>query len=538
MSFGSPFPTVDIPGVDVFDCLFGDLTPAELDQVALSEDGSGTTSSYGELVAGIEEFAAGLAVRGIGAGDVVGLLCPNIPAFVVAFHGILRAGATVTPVNVLFTPAEIAKQVNAAGASALVTVVAYLPQAREAADLTGIDIDRLMVADGTAGYPSTSDLSADAADADSAPRTTFDPATHLAVLPFSSGTTGNPKGVMLTHRNLVANVCQIEPLRWLHSGDVVLGILPFFHIYGMTVLLNAALKARAHVVTMPRFELSAFLANIEKFRVTHLFIAPPVAVALAKDPRVDDYDLSSVRMIVSGAAPLDRELGEAVARRLGTTVTQGFGMTELSPVSHAVPADLGVAIAGQRADISSSGWPVANTENKLIDPATGAEISIPEQGLSVPGELLVRGPNVMAGYLHNPDESDAAVDADGFLRTGDLACVDAAGCIHIVDRIKELIKYKGYQVAPAELEAVLLTHPSIADVAVVGIVDAAGEEIPAAFVVAGSGVELRADEVIAFVAEQVAPYKKIRHVEFIDEVPKSAAGKILRKNLRHSIARV
>ncbi|MCP2281000.1 AMP-binding protein [Nocardia amikacinitolerans] len=532
MSFASPFPGVDIPDVGIFDCLFGDLGPSDLERVALIDGASSARLTYGELIERIEGFAGGLSCIGFGIGDVVGVLCPNIPAFAVAFHGILRAGATATTINVLFTAPEIAKQLQASGAKGLITVSVFLPQAKEAARLAGLTDDALIVLDGGVGHRSAVDLLALGA---LPPKQSFDPATHVAVLPFSSGTTGSPKGVMLTHRNLVANVCQIDSMQDIGSGDVIIAVLPFFHIYGMTVLLNAALKARARLVTMVRFELADFLAAIEKYRVTHLFIAPPVALALAKHPMIDAFDLSSVRKVVSGAAPLDQELGEAVAERLDAAVVQGFGMTELSPVSHGVPTDLGVSIAGRPAPISASGWPVANTENKLIDPATGAEIALPADGLSRPGELLVRGPNVMAGYLNNPSETAATIEPDGFLRTGDLACVDSTGCVFIVDRIKELIKYKGYQVPPAELEALLLTHPSIADAAVVAAVDDDGEEIPMAFVVTQPGAQLGEDEVIRFVADQVAPYKKVRRVAFITEIPKSAAGKILRKDLRQSV---
>ncbi|MEV6059998.1 4-coumarate--CoA ligase family protein [Nocardia asteroides] len=532
MSFGSPFPDVDIPDVGVFECLFGELDNSDLGELALIDGSTGDGLTYGSLVTRIEGFAGGLASLGFGIGDVIGLLCPNVPAFGIAFHGILRSGATATTLNVLFTPTEIAKQLQAAGASSLITVSALLTQAREAAALVGIGAEALIVLDGAEGHPSAADLLAPAVAPLPRP---FDPATHLAVLPFSSGTTGNPKGVMLTHRNLVANVCQLDPLQGLRSGDTVLAILPFFHIYGMTVLLNAALKGRAQLVTLARFDLEEFLKCIETYRVTHLFIAPPVALALAKHPAVANYDLSSVKKIVSGAAPLDQELGEAVAERLGTTVMQGFGMTELSPVSHGIPDDLGVSIAGWPAPISSSGWPVANTENKLIDPATGTEIGLPVEGLSTPGELLVRGPNVMAGYLGNPEETAATIDTEGFLRTGDLACVDPSGCVYIVDRIKELIKYKGYQVPPAELEALLLTHPAIADAAVVGVPDPDGEEIPMAFVVRKPGSNLGADEAMEFVADQVAPYKKVRRVRFVDVIPRSAAGKILRKDLRRVV---
>jgi 4-coumarate--CoA ligase len=261
-----------------------------------------------------------------------------------------------------------------------------------------------------------------------------------------------------------------------------------------------------------------------------VFIAPPVAVALAKHPLVDDYDLSSVHSIFSGAAPLDQELGKAVANRLGCRVRQGYGMSEMSPVSHAIPFD--------RDDIAldSVGPSIANMECKLVDPGTGEEVAYPADGVSEPGELWCKGPNIMAGYLGNDEATAETLDGDGYLHTGDIATVDSEGVVTIVDRMKELIKYKGYQVPPAELEALLLTHPQIADAAVIGVLDDEGEEVPKAFVVKQPGVELDEAAVIAFVAERVSPHKKVRKVEFIDLVPKSAAGKILRKDLRASEA--
>jgi acyl-CoA synthetase (AMP-forming)/AMP-acid ligase II len=239
-----------------------------------------------------------------------------------------------------------------------------------------------------------------------------------------------------------------------------------------------------------------------------------------------------LRTLVSGAAPLDAQLGAAVEKRISVRMIQGYGMSELSPVSHFMPADGGQEHFGEIAPLSSCGWPVANTINKIIDPDSGHEMSVTSEGLSEPGELWVKGPNVMAGYLGNEEATNATIDTDGFLHTGDLAQVDHAGRVFIVDRLKELIKCKGYQVAPAELEAVLLTHPAIIDSAVIGVIDDDGEEIPKAFVTRQPGADLTAGEVVDFVASRVAPHKKVRRVEFIDTIPKSAAGKILRKELR------
>lgn len=534
MSFASPFPDVEIPDGTVYDYLFGELTEEDADRVALVDAGSGTQTTYRDLLVRVDAFAGALADRGIGVGDVVGLLSPNSSAFAVAFHGILRAGATATTVNALFTAKDIAKQLTDAHAKMLVTVSPLRAQALEGAAHAGLSPAEVIVLDGAGeavdGHPNLDDLFASGADA---PEFTVDPATHLAALPYSSGTTGNPKGVMLTHRNLTANVAQIRPVQGISSEDAIIAVLPFFHIYGMTVLLNAALHARARLVIMPSFDLTKFLATIQDQRCTVGYIAPPVAVALAKHPSVDEYDLSSLRVIMSGAAALDEELGHAVAKRIDCRIVQGYGMSELSPVSHCMTFDGGLEWFGIEAPLNSSGWTVPNAVSKIVDPETGAEIGVPDSGLSEPGELCFSGPNVMAGYLGNEKATAETIDADGYLHTGDLARVDSNGCVYIVDRLKELIKYKGYQVPPAELEALLLTNPGIADAAVIGVTDIeSGEEIPKAFVVKQSGAELSADEVMEFVAENVAPYKKVRQVEFIDAIPKSASGKTLRKDLR------
>jgi acyl-CoA synthetase (AMP-forming)/AMP-acid ligase II len=534
MSFASPFPQVQIPTTSVYEYLFGELTEGDADRVALVDAGTGTETTYREMIASIDAFAGALAQRGIDGGDVVGLLAPNSSAFAVAFHGILRAGATATTINALFTVKDIAKQLTDSRAAMLVTVTALLPQALEAAAGVGLPDAKVIVLDGPGepvdGHPNGVELLRPGFDA---PDVTFDPATHLAVLPYSSGTTGNPKGVMLTHRNLAANVAQIRPVQGMGSDDRVLAVLPFFHIYGMTVLLNAVLHARARLVIMGSFDLAKFLGNIAEHRCTYAFIAPPVAVALAKHPLVERYDLSSLVGIMSGAAPLDDELAHAVATRLGCQLVQGYGMSELSPVSHVTPFDGGRDLVGSAAPKSSCGWTVPNAVTKIVDAETGAEIDPPTSGLSETGELWFKGPNVMAGYLNDDKSTRETIDDDGFLHTGDLARVDSAGCVYIVDRLKELIKYKGYQVPPAELEAVLLTHPQIADAAVVGVIDPdSGEEVPKAFVVKQSEGELTEAEVMDFVAEHVAPYKKVRQVAFIEAIPKSASGKILRKDLR------
>lgn len=522
--FTSPFPDVEIPDVSIYDDLFADLSADDAARIALIDPATGAETSYGALKAQVDAFAGALAARGVGTDTVLGLLCPNVPAFATVFHGILRAGATVTTINSLYTAGEIEKQLRDAGASWLITVSPLLGAAQQAAEAVGIPTERLVVLDGADGHP---DLRSLLGEGRAAPEVSFEPATHVAVLPYSSGTTGIPKGVMLSHRNLVANVAQCRINIDLKNTDRVLAVLPFFHIYGMTVLLNLALKQRASLVTMPKFDLVQFLTNIQTYGCTYLYIAPPIAVALAKHPIVDQFDISTVHTVFSGAAPLDGETAEIAARRINARMMQGYGMSELSPVSHAMP------YTRDDIPVSSVGTILPNIVCKLVDTETGEEITeIEDDGRTRPGELWVQGPNVMLGYLNKPEATAETLDADGFLHTGDIAVYHDGGYFSIVDRVKELIKYKGYQIAPAELEALLLGHPKVMDAAVIGVLDDDKQEIPKAFIVPAPGSGLTAEEVMGFVADNVAPHKKIRRVEFIESIPKSTSGKILRKDLR------
>ena len=303
------------------------------------------------------------------------------------------------------------------------------------------------------------------------------------------------------------------------SDETIMGVLPFFHIYGMQVIMNTTLAAGATVVTMPRFDLEQFLRLHQDHRITRSYVAPPIVVALAKHPMVDDFRLDALEQMFSGAAPLSAELAEEAAARLGCEVVQGYGMTEMSPVSHLTPR--GGYVPG------SVGVTTPNTETLIVDPATGDAL-----GVGADGEVWVRGPQVMVGYLNNPEATASTLDADGWLHTGDIGHIDEHGHLHVVDRLKELIKYKGFQVAPAELEALLLTHPDVADAAVIGVPDEEAGELPVAFVVAKPDRNPTEAEVRAFVAGQVATYKQLQRVTFVDAVPKSASGKILRRVLR------
>jgi acyl-CoA synthetase (AMP-forming)/AMP-acid ligase II len=530
VALASRFPDVEIPDVSVpeFVLAAGRQKP---DAPALIDGLRGDVITHGQLAAHVDRVAAALHARGLRKGDVVAVFCPNTPWFPVVFHGIAAAGCVMSPINSLYTPDEIAFQLRDSGAKILVTVSPFLDRALAAAEKSSLD--EIVVMDGAEGHASLVDLLS--TDAPSV-QVDIDPANDLVTLPYSSGTTGLPKGVMLTHRNLVANVAQCRPLIQLGADERIIAVLPFFHIYGLTVLMNQGLAWGGAVVTLPRFDLEDFLRTIQDHKITRAFVAPPILLALAKHPLVDQYDLSSLTSITSGAAPLDEQLALAAEQRLrkgadtGVTVAQGYGMTELSPVSHTTP-DPGAEPPGVPVGSvpkGSVGFAVPNSECRLVDPATGRDADPGERG-----ELWVRGPNVMKGYLNNPEATADTIDADGWLHTGDVAVVDENGCYTVVDRVKELIKYKGYQVAPAELEAVLISHPEIADAAVIGVPDReSGEELPKAFVVRSPGSTLTREAVIEYMAGRVAPHKKIRIVEFIETVPKSAAGKILRKDLR------
>lgn len=520
MTVRSPFADIDIPDVGLPEFLFSDLGE-HTDRVALIDGPSGRTMTFGELAQGVDRFAAALGERGLGRGDVIAVFAPNTPYYPVVFHGALAAGVAVSTVNALYTPDELAFQLRDSGAKVLVTVSAFLDRARAALREEGLAVTEVVLLDAArdeASTPLPENALADLLTTTAERPTVSLSGDDVAALPYSSGTTGRAKGVVLTHRNLVANLVQFAEMQQTTTESKILAVLPFFHIYGMTVMMNNGIYQRAAVVTMPKFDLAEFLRIVSEHRVDRIYIAPPIAVALAKHPMVEQYDIDCVDVVFSGAAALDADLGHKVAKRLNCKVFQGYGMTELSPVSHAMPEDR------PDMDLSSIGVALPNIECKIVDPETGEE--------SERGELWVKGPNVMREYLNNPDATADTLDADGYLHTGDVATVTDEGVFYIVDRVKELIKYKGYQVPPAELEALLLTNDSIADAAVIGVKDAEGEEIPKAFVVKQQGAEISEDDVMSFVADRIAPHKKVRVVEFIEQIPKSGSGKILRKDLR------
>ena len=518
MPYRSPYAPLDIPPVPLADFV---LQAAQRGaRAALIDAVTGRTISYAALPELVSRTAASLHQLGIVKGDVCAIFAPNSPEYVIAVLALARLGAVFTTASPLYTPSDLLKQLEDSRARLLFTAAPLAPIWREAVEGTGVE--RIVTFDEPPEGPSPGKLlafAALAATAGTPPKVDIDPG-DLAALPYSSGTTGLPKGVMLTHRNLVANILQIESAgHYRHGEDVTIAFLPFFHIYGLTAIALLGVWSGATLVVVPRFELEPYLKLVEQHRATLLHVVPPVVVALAKHPAAASHDLSSVRKLFSGAAPLGADVTQQCTRRIGCVLQQGYGLTETSPAALVTPEDPALIKPG------SVGVPIASTEARIVDPETGRDVAP-----GVDGEVWLRGPQVMRGYLNRAADTRAVLDGDGWFRTGDIGHADADGHFFIVDRLKELIKYKGMQVPPAELEAVLLSHPAVADAAVVPLADEEAGEIPRAFVVLKGTAT--ADELMAHVASRVASYKKVRRLEFIDAIPKSPSGKILRRLLK------
>ena len=415
--------------------------------------------TFAQLDALSDSFAAALSALGVEKGDRVGLFAPNCAEFVTAYFGILKTGACVAPANSAYRSRELTHQMDNTGVRTLVCHQANLPVVETARpDLPTLET----VINIGPSTPET--LNFDQLISDNAPRppsVSIDPKEDLAALPSSSGTTGLPKGVMLTHFNLTSNLEQTinrpDEASAMTEDDVLLVHLPLFHSYGMTVLMNAAIAAGATQVHMGRFDMDLFLDLVPRHRISMLYTVPPVVLGVAQVPGIESHDLSSLRLCLSGAAPLSEELQSRFERLTGVPTVQGYGLTETSPVTN---LDF---VEPDRRRTGSIGPAVSDTDEKIVDPEDASKELSPGEV----GELLIRGPQVMKGYWRNPDAT-AETLKDGWLYTGDMARMDPDGYVYVVDRKKELIKYKGFQVAPAEMEALLLEHPNVADAAVVG----------------------------------------------------------------------
>lgn len=519
MIFTSPHPAVTIPDVSVTEYVL--RCAHELgDKPALIEGPSGRTYTYRQLPGYINRLAAGFAGHGLAKGEVFAIYSPNLPEYALAFHAVATLGLATTMVPPLFTDEEIIKQLKDSGAKYLLTIPQLMGKARAVADAGGISkIFVIGEADGAISFASLLE------GEDKPPDVEIDLREDLVALPYSSGTTGFPKGVMLTHRNLVSMLRLMEANEAFNQHDTLVCVVPMYHLYGLHIVVNLGLSQGATIVTVPRYDLDQFLQALEQYKVSVAPLVPPLVLALSRAPQVEDHDLSALRVIHCGAATLADNIASACSKRLSCQIKYGYGMTEVSPLSHASLTN------ARKHKPGSVGYCLPNTECKIIDYTTGAELG-PDQE----GEIWVRGPQVMKGYLGNPEATAEMIEPDGWLRTGDIGYSDNEGRLFVVDRLKELIKTNGRQVAPAELEALLLSHPSIADAAVIPSPDEKAGEIPKAFVVLKT--EATAEEIMNFVAGRVAPYKRIQRVEFVSEIPKSPAGKILRRVLKERERRV
>jgi acyl-CoA synthetase (AMP-forming)/AMP-acid ligase II len=491
------------------------------DKVAVIEpERGGREWTYRRLEEASSRLAAGLATLGVLPGDRVGLWMGNGAEYVLSFYGILKAGGVVVPMSTHYGEREVLHRLSVAGAAGVVTSDDRRLAAAGIARVGRAGL-RFLVSDGEGAPPegaarfSSLLASRDLLDlSDKA-----DPAGTPAVLPFSSGTTGLPKGVVLTHASLLANLCQVLQANGIEGDDLFLNQLPFFHIYGMTVLMGASILAGATQVVASAFRpVDRFLDLFERYRPTLFFTVPPILRELCLHPRTPSSDWSRLRYVNTGGAPLSPELQERFTRLTGVAVIQGYGLTESSPTTHVTPPD--------RARAGTVGTPVSLTEDRIADPESGRELPPGEVG-----ELWVRGPQVMKGYYNDPEATARAL-VGGWLRTGDLARRDEEGYVVIVDRLKELIKTDGFQVAPVEIENALSEHPAVRDAAVVGVPDEARGEVPAAYVVLREGAAATAEGLIEFAAAGMAGYKRLSRVSFVEEIPRSPSGKILRRLLK------
>jgi acyl-CoA synthetase (AMP-forming)/AMP-acid ligase II len=516
MLIRSARPSIDIEDTTVHELLLASLIERG-DAVAFVDAATGTPTSGFDAAIAAGRIASGLRGLGVKPGDVVCLAAPNSVEWALCFIGALSAGATVTTANPLIPAPALTSQLRLTGAQVIVTSGPLIGWAREATAGTAI---RIVALDGSPGAAANlPELLAATADE---PTPACSPG-DLACLLTSSGTTGLPKAVMLTHHNLVSAIATAADM----LGDLLdadpdprfLGVLPYFHIAGLLSSLLTPVAEKCPVVIQPRFDLEELCRTVQDHRVTIAVVVPPIVLGLARHPAVDRYDLSSLRLLCSGAAPLGADLEMECAARLGCLVNQAYGMTEAVPISMSRPDRPGYRPG-------SVGTLVANTSVRIVDTESGQD-----SPLGQPGELWVRGPQVMAGYLGNPEATAECLTADGWLRTGDLCVVDDCGAITVIDRLKELIKVNAMQVAPAELEELLLSHPSVGDCAVVARPNDRTGEVPVAYVVPRRDEVIDVDAVKSFVASRVASYKRLAAVIVVDAIPKSPTGKILRRVL-------
>jgi long-chain acyl-CoA synthetase len=491
-----------------------------------------------------ERFAAALAREGVGPGDRVALYLPNCPAYPIAFFATLRLGAVVVQVSPLYLGQDFARLLKDSAPKALVTLEflypnlskvrgEYTPKAVFVARLRELYpwylrpfvntvLRRQKLPTEFPTDPEVRSWRSAVGTPGTVPLAKGDPATTVAVLQYTGGTTGKPKAAMLSHRNLVANVVQANAWNTTRvpGEDVIVAAIPFFHIYGLTVALLLGLGEGSAIVMQTRPEIRELLKLIVRYRPTQFPGVPALYAAFNQQPDIGKYRIRSIKYCLSGSAALPIEVARRFEELTGANLIEGYGLSEASPATHANP------LGGERR-VGSIGLPLPNTDQRILDLETGSKVL----GTGELGELAVRGPQVMLGYYHQPEET-AMVLSDGWLRTGDVARIDADGFAYIVDRKKDMVNVGGMKVYPREVEEVLFQHPGVADAAVVGVPDATHGEVVKAFVVRKPGGTVTAEELIGFVRERIAHYKAPRSVEFRDSLPRSGVQKVLRRVLR------
>ncbi|CAG8605429.1 3264_t:CDS:10 [Paraglomus occultum] len=527
MIFRSAFPDIEIPSLGVYQYATRNINGIDDSKPLIIDGVTGAEMTFGEFKRDSKRLAAGLQDKlGLKKGDVVAIFSPNQIDYAVVFFGIIAAGAIPTLANPLQTPNEFQAQFCDSTASIIITHPLFLATVFEVAKNCQFPLSKIFLFGGEEkdGIKPYTELLGDR-EAEPVVFTKKEIKEQPAFLCYSSGTTGRQKGVMTTHYNAVANCEQYKAFEEpkLNPNLVFMGLLPLFHIYGLFIL-SVSLSSGATIVILPKFDLTLFCTTIQKYKVNLAHVVPPIVLLLTKDPTARTFDFSSMQVFTCAAAPLGESLTKEFYDLYKVPVKQGYGLTETSPLTH-------IDITSNPT-FGSVGNLIPNLEAKIIS-EDGKELGYHEHG-----ELCVRGPNVMKGYWKNKEATDACFDSEGFFHTGDVATV--ARKYFIVDRLKELIKYKGFQIAPAELEALLLTHQCVADAAVIGVfVESEVTEYPVAYIHVKPGIE-QTDElkkdIQKFVAENAAPCKKLRGgVVFVDKVPKSASGKILRRQLRDRV---
>jgi long-chain acyl-CoA synthetase len=502
----------------------------------------GKEITYGELDLLSDRFAVALADLGVSKGDRAAIFLPNVPQFVIAYYGILKAGAVLTAINPLHREREVEYQLSDSEAETIIALDSLYPivekvwrktklkhaiitSIEEYASETAVSPSRI---EQTLNVYSFQELLREKAA--NPQRVRINPREDLAVLQYTGGTTGTAKGAMLTHMNLVSNALMFAA--WIKGAlaeETFLTALPLFHIYGMTTSMNVPISLAAKMVLLPRFDPNAALECIQKQRVTVFCGVPTMYSVLLANPALSEFDLTSIRVCISGASSLPPQVQKRFMEITGGFLAEGYGLTEASPVTHCTPVDRTM----KTVKVGSIGLPLPDTDARIVDVETSEKVLKPGET----GELAVRGPQVMKGYWKRPEET-ALVLRNGWLYTGDIGKMDQDGYFYITDRKKDLIKYRDYSVYPREIEDVLYEHPAVRLCAVVGKPDPTAGEIPKAFVVLKEGAKATENEVVSFVNEKVAPYKAIREIEFRKELPISSVGKVLRRVLHEEEKRI